>query len=193
MRRFAIASVLLLLCWMPLGHAAETSVAGSTNEGIELMELLHMSAERLKKRFIVDPRVRGQVLLVNVDPRRMSYRELQAVLSVHGLVTTPEIEGTIRIVPDANARQLPMPLVHEKADNIGEEEMVTRIIDVESLEAARLIPILRPLLPQYAHLVADGQTNSLIVVARQGNVRMMESIIRDLRARPTVETRAESK
>lgn len=169
-------------------EAPEQAAAASTR-GIDLLELLERCAERLKKRFIVDPRVRGEVLLVNVDPERITYAELQAILSVHGFVATQEIEGTVRIVPEANARQLPMPLLGSNSKGIGEEDLVMRMIDVGPLNAATLVPILRPLLPQYAHLVAHQETNSLVVVARQANVRVIESIVRDFRTKPAREVK----
>lgn len=44
-------------------------------------------------------------------------------------------------------------------------------------------------MPQPAHLVAHPETNSLIMVDRQGNVRKMEAIVRELRARPAHEAK----
>jgi general secretion pathway protein D len=78
-----------------------------------------------------------------------------------------------------------MPLLEEGTQNVGEEDIVTRTIDVGPLNPAALVPLLRPLLPQPAHLVAHPETGSLIVVDRLGNVRKLEAIVRELRARPT--------
>ena len=185
-----IAIALSLLFCAPLtgiATAAESPPAPS-QQGVDLMELLELSAERLKKRFIIDPRVQGQALLVNIDPKRLSYSDLQSILSVHGLVATEESNGTVRIVPDANARQLPMPLLKEQRSDIGDHEMVTKVLDAGPLKATELVPILRPLLPQYAHLVGNANTNTLVIVARHENVRMIEGIIRDLQKRPSRET-----
>lgn len=168
--------------------APETTVSSSA-PGIDLMQLLEQSAKRLNKRFIVDPRMRGNVQLVNVDPQRISYAELQAILGVHGFVATQEIEGTVRIIPEGNIRQVPMPVLSAESKNVGAEDMVMRALEVGPLNAAALVPILRPLLPQYAHMVAHPETNSLIVVARQANMRVIESIIEDLRARPIREVK----
>lgn len=161
--------------------AAETS--SSADPGIDLMELLEISAERLKKRFIIDPRVQGHALLVNMDPQRLSYADLQSILSVHGIVATEEANGTVRIVPDANARQLPMPLLKEEG-GAPNQQMVTKVLDVGPLKATELVPLLRPLLPQYAHLVGHAGTNTLVVVARAENVKMIEEILQELRERP---------
>jgi general secretion pathway protein D len=180
------SAVLCTLALQPIrmGEAAESSAQRSM-QGTDLIQLLEQVAPRLKKRFIVDPHARTEVLVVNLDPKRMTYDDLQAILSVHGFVATDEAHGIVRIVPDERARQLPMPIL-EGASKLGPEEMVTQRIDAGSLTAAQLVPILRPLLPQYAHLVAHPETNSLIVVARHANVKMIESIVGDLRSRPAV-------
>jgi general secretion pathway protein D len=164
--------------------AAETSSQPAA-EGVPLSHILERAAQRLNKNFIVDPRLNGQVRLVGIDPERLSFRELQAVLEVHGFITV-EDGGLIKIVPDANSRQYPMPVLTGRDSNLGDDEVVTKTLDVGSLEATTLVPILRPLLPQYAHLVAHGPTNTLVVVARHANVRTLESILNELKKRPSV-------
>jgi len=128
-----------------------------------------------------------------IDAQRISYRELQALLALHGFLDTMEADGVINIVPDANARQLPLRFIDDTARDVGEFEIVMKIIDPSPLSAAHLIPILRPLIPQYGHLVADGQTNALIVVSRYGTVRTLEAMIRKLRQRPMVAPRDDDK
>jgi general secretion pathway protein D len=163
--------------------AAETSDQPRP-EGVPLSHVLERAAERLNKNFIVDPRLNSQVRLIGIDPERLSYRELQAVLEVHGFITV-EDGGLIKIVPDANSRQTPTPVVTDRNPNLGDDEVITKTLDVGSLEATQLVPILRPMLPQYAHLVAHGQTNTLIVVARHANVRTLEAILNELKKRPS--------
>jgi general secretion pathway protein D len=191
--RKILCIVLMMSCWMV--RAAETSQpAPQSTGGISLTHLIERSAARLNKRFIVDPRVAGQsAVLVGIDPDRISYRELQAVLAVHGFMTTQERNGVVEILPSAVARQTPMPLLGDRApSNIGEDEYVTRTLDTGPLQAVQLVPILRPMLPQEAHLVAGAQVNSLIVVARYANVRMIEAIVNDLKGRPQVAPKAAS-
>lgn len=188
MRTFLVALLIVGAVLARGAQAAEPSQAPNADEqAIDLMQLLEQTAPRLKKRFIVDPRLRGDALLVNVDPQQISYADLQSILSVHGFVTAEETNGTVRIVPDANARQLPMPLLAGARRKVGDEEMVTKVLDATPLKATELVPLLRPLLPQYAHLVGHADTNTLTVVARHGNVRMIESIVEELRGRRVAE------
>jgi len=46
--------------------------------------------------------------------------------------------------------------------------------------AAQLVPILRPLLPQYAHLAALPYENTLLIVDRYANVKRIEAIVKAL-------------
>jgi general secretion pathway protein D len=162
--------------------AAQPCVAESS-----LRNVVIAAARRLDKKLLIDPRLGPCMALSQpVDVQRITYRELQALLALHGFVDTIEAEGVISIVPEAVARQLPLRLIEDGSSEIGEFEMVMKIIDAAPLRAENLVPILRPLLPQYAHLVADVQTNSLLMVGRYGSVRSLEAMIRKLRQRPLV-------
>lgn len=55
--------------------------------------------------------------------------------------------------------------------------MVTRVVEVRSVPAAMLVPSLRPLLPQNAHLAYVPCTNKLVLVDRQANVTRIQKII----------------
>jgi general secretion pathway protein D len=55
--------------------------------------------------------------------------------------------------------------------------MVTRVLRVKSVPATYMVPILRSLLPQTAHLAAQACTNDLIIVDTFANVRRLEAII----------------
>jgi general secretion pathway protein D len=179
--------VLGLLMVLPLRDAAgveQTAEAAPANCR-ELSSIVNDVGARLKKRFQIDPRVGGCVS-EELDTDRMSYRDLQGLLALRGFIDTMELDGVIQIVPDANARHLPVRLIDDSSRGIGEFEMVMKIVDPAPLEASQVVPMLRPLLPQYAHLVADSQTNSLIVVTRYAGVRTLETLLRALRARPLV-------
>ncbi len=71
------------------------------------------------------------------------------------------------------ARTMPTPLIGEN-DKHPDAEMVSRIVRVKSVPAAYLVPILRSLLPQSAHLAAVQCTNELIIVDTFANVRRVE-------------------
>ena len=93
------------------------------------------------------------------------YRLFLSTLEVHGFVALDSGDA-IQIVPDANARF-----------GAG-DDYVTQAIVLDNIGAAQLVPILRPLLPQSAHLAAHPPSNALIVADRPNNIARMLSLIR---------------
>jgi general secretion pathway protein D len=185
MHRISRASGLALGVLLSCTLLSQPSRAADEGCSSDLGKIISELGVRLKKTFQIDPRVRG-CLHERVDVAQTSFRDLQALLALYGFMDTAETGGIIQIIPDANARQTPLRLIDDQARDVGEFEVVMKIIDTAPLNAAVLVPILRPILPQYAHLVAVSQTNSMIVVGRYGNVRTVETLLRALRTRPLV-------
>lgn len=182
MRNLLCFLVLALFVAQEPASAAEGMPAARV-EGVPLRAIIESVSERLNKSFIVDPRVDASVEVVGVDLKRIAYPEFLAILEVHGFVAIDDGKLT-KIIPAANARHQPTPLVNERNSNVGDDAIVTRIVDAAPLQATQLVPILRPLMPQQAHLVADARTNSLILVDTYANVARIEKIVRDLQKRP---------
>ena len=143
--------------------------------GTPLIRLIETVSKKTGKSFIIDPRVNGNASLVGIDPSKVTYNELLAILQVHGIAAA-EIGGIVRVVPDANARTLPGPVISGNEKH-ADAELVTRVIEVKSVPAAQLVPILRSLLPQNAHLAAMSCRNALLMVDSYANVKRIESIV----------------
>jgi general secretion pathway protein D len=126
--------------------------------------------------FLPDPRVRAQVTLITNTPMTADafYQAFLATLAVHGYVAVPDGD-VVKIVPDANVRQMPgaQPLGGGAGD-----DFVTRVVQLDHVAAAQLVPILRPMMPQYGHLAAHQQSNMLVIADRAANVERMLAIVR---------------
>lgn len=182
MRRIVCLVVLAMLIGNTPAFAAEGMPAARV-EGTPLRAIIETVSERLNKSFIVDPRVDANVEVVGVDLERISYAEFLAILEVHGFVAIEDGKLT-KIIPNAAARQQSTPLVSDRSSNVADNAVVTKIVDAAPLQATQLVPILRPLMPQQAHLAADSKTNTLILVDTYANVLRIEKIVRDLQKRP---------
>ena len=125
------------------------------------------------RNFLVDPRVTGQVTFLSYTPMSAEafYEAFLATLAVHGFVAV-EGDDLVRIVPDATARVHP-----GGAGGAAGDLIVTQVAQLQNVGAAQLVPILRPLIPQYGHLAAHPGSNTLIVVDRAANVARMLNII----------------
>ncbi|MDT8385341.1 MAG: type II secretion system secretin GspD [Gammaproteobacteria bacterium] len=165
----------LLLMGLPISFAAETTTLNF--KGAELSAVISSIAEVTGKNFIIDPRVKGKVTLISNRPMSKGevYQVFLSILEVHGFAAIPSGEA-IKIVPDANAKHSAMPLASPERPGRG-DEAVTRVIQVEHVTAAQLVPILRPLVPPQGHLAAYPQSNVLIISDRSGNIERLVKII----------------
>ena len=128
------------------------------------------------KNFILDPRVTGRVTLLSPTPLGPDalYEAFLSILQVHGYVAV-DSGDLIKIIPDATARQFPSRMGIEGA--AGPDDMATTVVQLRNVGATQLVPILRPLIPQYGHLVAHAGSNMLIISDRAANVARMVNII----------------
>lgn len=110
--------------------------------------------------------------------RNLQSLRLLSVLQVQGF-TAVDDGKYVRIVPDANARQLAIPVLTGDGA-YANAEYVTRVISVKNVPAMMLVPLLRPLLPQQSHMVAMPCTNRLILVDTYANVKRLEKIVSTL-------------
>jgi general secretion pathway protein D len=59
----------------------------------------------------------------------------------------------------------------------GSDEYVTEVIRLENISAAKLIPVLRPLVPQQAHMAAYAPSNAIIISDVSANIDRIRDII----------------
>ena len=130
------------------------------------------------KTFILDPRVRAQVNMFSSTPvsPAVFYEMFVSILSVYNFIAVPD-GNVIKILPDANLRQSPSIDLPDSVSATS-DEIVTQVIDVKNVNAMQLVPILKPMQPQYAHLAAYPAGNILIISDRANNVNRMIRIIR---------------
>ena len=143
----------------------------------DLSQIIEAVSAVTGKNFIVDPRVKAQVTMLSSTPLSPNafYEAFLSILQVHGFVAVPSGD-TIKIIPDANARQVPANDLPGRVSATS-DEIVTQVVAVKNVSAAQLVPILRPLIPQYGHLAAYPASNMLIISDRASNVNRIMRII----------------
>jgi general secretion pathway protein D len=169
---------LALVLGLPAAAPAQSQGAITPNyKDADLGQIIEAVSAVTGKNFIVDPRVRAQVTMLSSTPMspQAFYEAFLSILQVHGFVAVPSGD-VIKIVPDANARQLPANDLPSRVSSTS-DEIVTQVISVKNVSAAQLVPILRPLIPQYGHLAAYPSSNMLIISDRAANVSRMVRII----------------
>src|SRR3984885_4360694 len=143
----------------------------------DLSQIIQAVAEVTGKNFIIDPRVNAKVTMLSATPMSPAafYEAFLSVLQVYGYVAVPAGK-VIKIVPNTDARQLPANDLPENVSSTS-DEIVTQVVSLKNVSAAQLVPMLRPLMPQYAQLAAYAAGNMLILSDRASNVSRLVRII----------------
>src|SRR4051812_34287872 len=183
---FRATLVVAVLAFTATGMVGAQNIASNSGQRItpnfkdaEIGQVIEAVAAATGKTIIPDPRIRAQVTMLSQTPMSPAafYEAFLALLQVHQFVAV-ESGGIIRIIPDANARQVPnkgdlSPRIDGESD-----ELITQVIAVENVNAAQLVPVLRPLMPQAAHMAAYPAGNILILSDRASNVARVMRIIK---------------
>jgi general secretion pathway protein D len=175
---FFSRSAVMLVTLVTVAAAQQSGRITPNFKDADITQITEAVAAATGKNFIVDPRVRAQVTMISSTPMSPAafYEAYLAILQVHGFIAVPAGEIT-KILPDANARQIPSIDLPDHVSSTS-DEIVTQVIDVKNVSAAQLVPILRPLIPQYGQLAAYPASNILIISDRANNVSRIIRIIR---------------
>ena len=133
------------------------------------------------KNFVIDPRVQGKISIVSSTP--MSDHELYqvflSVLQVSGYAAIPNGD-IIKIIPNIDAKTQSPDLLHEmKTPPIGDDMMVA-VVPVHYVPSEQLVPVLRPLMPQWSSVSAYAPSNMLILSGRANNIKSLANIIKQV-------------
>jgi len=171
---------LVLAAMICLAAASARAEVTLNLKDAEINTLILAVSEITGKNFIVDPKVKGKVTVISSTPmdEKAVYETFLAILQSQGFATV-QAGDAIKIVPEAQAKS--DPGAGYRADpRLLADDVSTQVFMLRNISAVQLASVVRPLLPQWAHLAAYPGTNSLIVSDRAGNVRRIEEIIRQL-------------
>ena len=174
-RHFLKASLICLLA-TPLAFAQQQATITPNYKDADIRQIVEAVGAVSGKNFILDPRVNAKVTMLSSTPMSADafYAAFLSILEVHGYVAV-STGDVVKVIPDASARQYAGPI---GSGGSAGDDLVTQVLLVENVGAPQLVPILRPLIPQYGHLAAHPGSNMLIISDRAANVERMVSIIR---------------
>lgn len=176
-RRKLLKLVVSLCLFIPLLAIGKTWQVNLQQADISIF--IRQVAEMTDRSFIVDPRVKGKVTVISnasLDEDAV-FRLFLSVLTVHGYAVLESPEG-FKILPQNIAKQ--GGLNFDPSGGAPGELMVTRVLAIKNAVASELVPILRPLIPQYGHLAAVPTMNALIISDHADNIRSLEDLVERL-------------
>ena len=178
MKRFVQSWIVLCVFALATSAAADDDKQqqASAYAAVPLAEILDAVSKQTGRVFFASPYVPENVVVGQLKAKDISYSSLLIILYNNELAAVRVGEVT-NIVHASRIRQHPLPILREDDDSIPEYEWVSRIFDVKNGPATRYVPLLRPLLPQMAHLVADPASNTVLVVGRYGNTKRLGALL----------------
>lgn len=168
----------LLVLFLSLGAGVSAQEQNWTVnfKDTDIQEVIKFMADATGKTIIIDPKVRGPVKVISNKPLNAGelYNLFLSVLDVHGF-TAIESGGIVRIVPNRDARSLPVP--NESTVTKVDDAYITQVIQLKNISAAKVLPTLRPLVPQYGHISAYDASNALIITDTRANIIRLNELI----------------
>ncbi|HCF9825070.1 TPA: GspD family T2SS secretin variant XcpQ [Pseudomonas aeruginosa] len=160
--------------FVPAGNQQEAHWTINLKDA-DIREFIDQISEITGETFVVDPRVKGQVSVVSKAQLSLSevYQLFLSVMSTHGFTVVAQGDQA-RIVPNAEAK------TEAGGGQSAPDRLETRVIQVQQSPVSELIPLIRPLVPQYGHLAAVPSANALIISDRSANIARIEDVIRQL-------------
>ena len=167
------------LCLLLMAGSVKAEEVTLNFSDADLVAVINSVSQITGKNFIIDPRVKGKVTVISSKPLNEEevYNVFLSILQVHGFATVPT-QYAIKIIPDATAKQNAAPFASRDGD--PEDQLVTHVLKINYINAAQLVPILRPLVAQQGHLAAYATTNVLIISDRASNIKRIGRIISEM-------------
>ncbi|MGB2785483.1 type II secretion system secretin GspD [Psychrobacter sp.] len=164
--------------------AASTGLATAESWKVNLQDadikaFINEVATITDQNFVLDPRINGNVTVISNKAlsRDEIYQLFLSVMQVNGIAAI-DSGTTIKLVPDNVAKQSGVA-VDLRGDSVG-EALATRVIYLTNTQAAEVLGVIRPLMPQSAHAAAVPGVNALVLSDRADSLNQLTSLIRDL-------------
>ena len=181
-----------------LGTAQDTDIQQATNSQEEptwqvnfkdsdIQEVIKFVADVTGKTVIIDPRVKGKVKVISASPlnEQQLYDLFLSVLETQGF-TAIEVGDVVRVIPRKDARTSAVPVINQP--DLGTDAYITQVIQLYNVSATKVLPVLRPLAPQHAHLAAYQPSNAIIVSDTVANIARLRDIIQRIDRAGVAET-----
>ena len=136
----------------------------------DIRSVIESVAEITGKSFVLDPRVKGKVTIISPGP-------IDASLLYEAILSSIQVQGFQAVEDGAVTRIIPFTQAFNFAGGDGDNILETQIIKINHVQAATLVPVIKPLLSNGARLLAFAQSNFLIVSDIRSNVKAVKRII----------------
>ena len=138
----------------------------------DIRSVIESVAEITGESFVLDPRVKGKVTIISPET-------IDKSLLYEAILSAIQVQGYQAVRDGAVTRVLPFNQSFNLAGG-GQSELVTEILKVRFVQAATLIPVLKPLMSNGARVQAYNQSNYLVVSDIRSNVDRLKMLLSEL-------------
>jgi len=165
----------------PVDAEPKQAVARIWNlQDADILSVINEVSLETGKNFAIDPRVNGKITLVSSKPIKPNevYDIFLSVLSLLGYSAIPSGD-VVKIVPNMESSEYATRIASKNRPGRG-DEVVVRVIPLENVSANQVIPVIRPLLPQWSNVTAYTPGNVLILVGRAANLERILTVVNNI-------------
>jgi general secretion pathway protein D len=144
---------------------------------VEISAVAEQISRITGRTLILDPSVSGKVNVTSAEPlsRDGVWELFRSVLRVHGFAAV-RAGRAWRIIPQANA----IRDTGSAARGGGAQEVVTRLVRLQNLNADAAVRVFRPLVASFGTIEAIASPNAIVVTDFAENVRRIERLAQAL-------------
>jgi general secretion pathway protein D len=164
----------------PANNGAPTEGRLWNLQDADILSVINEVSLETGKNFVVDPRVNGKISLVSSKPIKPK-EVYQVFLSVLGLLGYSAISSgnVVKIVPNLESGELATHIATNQSPGHG-DEVVVRVIPLENVSAVQMLPVVRPMLPQWSNVSAYSPGNVLILMGHAANLERIVHVIQNI-------------
>lgn len=152
-------------------------------EDVELSALIADVSTVTGYTFVVHPEARTKRITVSSTTpltRQQVFDVFLSSLRVHGFTAIPAGKATYRIVPEQSA------VGEAGMGAYGSNAFTTEIFSLQHLNALEAAKMLKPVIDEQGQVIANAQSNTLVVVDYASNIPRLRSMVDKIDADPSV-------
>ncbi len=146
----------------------------------DILSVINEVSLETGKNFVVDPRVSGKISLISSKPIKPAevYDVFLSILELLGY-SAVESGNIVKVVPNMESGEMATRVANSTSPGHG-NEVVVRVIPLENVSAMQVLPVIRPMLPQWSNISSYAPGNVLILVGHAANLNRIIKIIKNL-------------
>jgi len=152
-------------------------------QDVPLQTVLEYLSETAGMVVVCDEPLNGRITVISRRPVHIS----EAISLINSVLKERDLAAvrtgrTLRVVTLAKAKTMNLPVTsgNDPDSIVPADDIITHVVSVRYLDAAKLKENLQSLIPEYASLEANQEGNALIITDTTANIKRLMEIIRAL-------------